>query len=63
MKLRRIRVGKGVIAITAGTCCLLGAEDVQLWFQHGSVTTLSVVSLVILVIMTLSLIFFRAKDQ
>jgi hypothetical protein len=63
MKLSRIRVGKGVVAVAITTFCLWGAEFVQSWVRHGQVMTGDAVSLAILAVMTLFLIFFRAKDK
>ncbi len=63
MKLKRIRVGKGVVAIAIITCCLRVAVFVESWVQHSSATTVDAVFLAILAVMTLSLIFLRVKDK
>jgi hypothetical protein len=63
LKLKRIRVGKGLVAIAIITCCLWGAEFAQSWVRHRQVPTGDAVFLAILAVMTLSLIFFRAKDK
>ena len=60
--MKRIRVGKGLVAIAIITCCLRGVVFVQSWIKHDPATTVDAVFLAILVVMTLCLIFFRAKD-
>ena len=63
MELRRIGVGKGVVAVVIITCCLRGGVFVQSWVQHSPATTVDAVFLAIFVVMALILIFFRAKDE
>jgi hypothetical protein len=63
MELRRIRVGKGVVAVAIVTCCLWGSVFVQSWARHSPAKTGNAVFLAVFAVIALILIFFRAKDK